>query len=45
MERDIPVAQTTPKPPRVWYCRIQKSGTEDNNFVKGKGTFRSDQPK
>ena len=31
------------------YCsckqaRIQKSGTRDNNFVKWKGTFRSDRP-
>ena len=25
--------------------RIQKSGTGDNNFVKWKGTFRSNQPK
>ena len=25
--------------------RIQKSGTGDNNFVKWKGTFRSDRPK
>ena len=25
--------------------RMQKSGTGDNNFVKWKGTFRSDRPK
>ena len=29
----------------VLVSRIQKSGTGDNNFVKWKGTFRSDRPK
>ena len=29
----------------VLASRIQKSGTGDNNFVKWKGTFRSDRPK
>ena len=29
----------------VLVTRIQKSGTGDNNLVKWKGTFRSDQPK
>ena len=29
----------------VLVSRIQKSGTEDNNFVKWKGTFWSDRPK
>ena len=28
----------------VLVSRIQKSGTGDNNFVKWKGTFRSDGP-
>ena len=28
----------------VLASRIQKSGTGDNNFVKWKGTFRSDRP-
>ena len=29
----------------VLVSRIQKSGTRNNNFVKWKGTFRSDRPK
>ena len=29
----------------VLASRIRKSGTGDNNFVKWKGTFRSDRPK
>ena len=49
MERYIPVAQTQPKPQQVIVLvnksRIQKSGTRDNNFVKWRGTFWSDQPK
>ena len=28
MERDIPVAQTTPKPPRVWYCSCKQDTKE-----------------
>ena len=45
MERCITVAQTKPKPLRVWLsCRIQMRGSGENNFVKWKGTFRSDRP-
>ena len=29
----------------ILVSRIQKSGTGNNNFVKWKGTFRSDRPK
>ena len=39
----FPVAQTRPKPSRVWLLsvvsRIPKKSTGDNNFVKWKGTF------
>ena len=47
MERYIPVAQTQPKPQHVivLVSRIQKTGTRANNFVKWRGTFRSDRPK
>ena len=54
MERYIPVALTQPKPPRIWLLFLEalglvsgmkKSGTGDSNFVKWKGTFRSDRPK
>ena len=42
-------AQTRSKPPSVWLLffisRIQKNSTGDNNFVKWRGTFPSDQPK
>ena len=37
--------QTSPRLGIVRVSRIQKSGTGDNNFVKWKGTFRSNQPK
>ena len=56
MERYIPIAlhsdsdctdptQATARLVIVLVSRIQKSGTEDNNFVKWKGTFWSDRPK
>ena len=48
MEQYIPVAQTQPKPVQhviVLVSRIQKSSTRDKNFVKWRGTFRSDRPK
>ena len=37
--------QTTAHLVIVLESRIQKSGTGDNNFVKWKGTFRSNRPK
>ena len=37
--RYIPVAETKPKPPRVWSLIF---GPGENNFVKWKETFRSD---
>ena len=43
----ILLAQTQPKPLGIWFVlvsRIQKSSTEDNSFVKLKGTFLSDLP-
>ena len=36
--------QATPRLVIALVSRIQKSGTGDNNFVKWKGTFRSDRP-
>ena len=44
MERYILVALTQLKPQHVivLVSRIQKSGTGENNFVKWRGTFRSD---
>ena len=48
LERYIPAAQTQSKPQRVvvLVCRLQKSSTGDNNFVKwGGGTFQFDRPK
>ena len=47
VERHIPVVQTRPTARLVivLVSRIQKSGTRNNNFVKWKGTFRSDRPK
>ena len=47
MEWYTPVAQTQPKPQHVnvLVSRIQKSSTRDNNFVRWRGTFRSDRPK
>ena len=49
MEPYIAGVQTWSKPLCVWLLffisRIQKSSTGDNNFVKWRGTFPSDQPK
>ena len=42
-ERHIPVTQTRSKPPRYWLL-YWKEGYRDNNFVKWKGTFRSERP-
>ena len=48
-ETDTPVWQTRPKLPHIWLLyghfvtRIQKNRSEDNKFVKWKGTFQSDQ--
>ena len=43
LERYIPAAQTQSKPQRVivLVCRLQKSSTGDNNFVKWGGHFSS----
>ena len=38
------LTQATERLVFVLVSRIQKSGTRDNNFVKWKGTFRSDRP-
>ena len=47
MEWYILIAQTQPKPQHVivLVSRIQKSSTGNNNFVKWRGTFRSDRKK